>query len=292
VVVVVLLIVGVIWFAGSQLNHIDREAALVTSTPTPAFASDFVAVNSGLKVGDVVWRNNQGHFEVFGTVHALNNEELIAILKPDFDVTEVSYDEFFKSGQYFLRRKSQETTPTPTPSLASSGAAFYNKRGWDFYQKRDYDKAISDFNEAIRLDPNYARAYNNRGIVYGDKKEYDKAISDFNEAIRLDPNSAMAYDNRGNAYHDKKEYDKAISDLNEAIRLDPNYAKAYDNRGYAYNGKKEYDKAISDFNEAITLNPNYAKAYYNRGVAYRKQGNNAQARTDFDSAKKLGYPPQ
>ena len=219
VVVVVLLIVGVIWFAGSKLNHIDREAALVTPTPTPAFASDFVAVNSGLKVGDVVWRNNQGHFEVFGTVHALNNEELIAILKPDFDVTEVSYDEFFKSGQYFLRRKSQETTPTPTPSLASSGAAFYNKRGWDFYQKRDYDKAISDYNEAIRLDPNYARAYNNRGIVYGDKKEYDKAISDFNEAITLNPNYAKAYYNRGVAYRKKGNNAQALTDFDSAKKL-------------------------------------------------------------------------
>jgi tetratricopeptide (TPR) repeat protein len=75
---------------------------------------------------------------------------------------------------------------------------------------------------ANRLDP----AYNNRGISWLDKKEYDKDIGDFNEAIRLDPGYASAYNGRGYAWLDKKEYDKAIADFNEAVRLDPGNASA------------------------------------------------------------------
>ena len=63
--------------------------------------------------------------------------------------------------------------------------------------KQNYDKAIADYNESIRLDPKYAIAYNNRGDAWYHKKEYDKAIADFNEAIRLDPKTAVAYSNRG-----------------------------------------------------------------------------------------------
>ena len=67
--------------------------------------------------------------------------------------------------------------------------------------KKEYDKAIADYTEAIRLDPKYARAYNNRGDAWYGKKEYDKAIADYTEAIRLDPEIAEAYNNRGNAWY-------------------------------------------------------------------------------------------
>ena len=61
------------------------------------------------------------------------------------------------------------------------------------------------------------------------KKEYDKAITDYDEGIRLDPKDAYAYSCRGNAWLEKKEYDNAIRDFNEAISLDPKDAYAYYN---------------------------------------------------------------
>jgi tetratricopeptide (TPR) repeat protein/formylglycine-generating enzyme required for sulfatase activity len=179
---------------------------------------------------------------------------------------------------------------TPAPSVnARSDPGFYNNRGLSYFNKKEYDKAISDYNEAIRLQPNHAAAYNNRGNAYQAMKDYDKAISDYNEAIRLEPNYAVAYFKRGNAYEATKDYNKAISDYNEAVRLEPNHSVVYNSRGFAYYEKKDYDKAISDFNEAIRLEPNFALAYVNRGNAYRQQGNQAQAKADFDKAKELGY---
>ena len=77
-------------------------------------------------------------------------------------------------------------------------------------------------------------AYLNRGNAWYAKKEYDKAIADYDEAIRLDPKHAMAYNSRGNAWHAKKEYDKAIADYDEAIRLDPKHAVAYNGRAWLW----------------------------------------------------------
>jgi hypothetical protein len=79
-------------------------------------------------------------------------------------------------------------------------ASFYNARGVDFYEKKEYDKAIGEYDKAIRLDRNFALAYNNRGIAYYAKKEYEKAMSDCNEAIRLDPRNARKYYIRTNDY--------------------------------------------------------------------------------------------
>ena len=76
-----------------------------------------------------------------------------------------------------------------------------------------------------------ADEYCKRGAAYFDKGEYDKAIADCTEAIRLGPKHAKFYYNRGNAYGRKGEYDKAITDCTEAIRLDPKYALSYCGRG-------------------------------------------------------------
>jgi Tfp pilus assembly protein PilF len=81
------------------------------------------------------------------------------------------------------------------------------------------DKAISDYDEAIRLDPNVVLAYANRGLAYEQKGNFNKAISDFTEAIRRDPNLVPAYVGRGNAYLRTGNRAKANADFATASRL-------------------------------------------------------------------------
>src|SRR5216684_3591567 len=84
---------------------------------------------------------------------------------------------------------------------------------------------------------NRAKAYFNRGLAYSSKKDYDRAIADFSEAIRLDPKYAWTYANRGSIRTAKGEFDLAIADLTEAINLDPKYVWAWFLRGFAQHEK-------------------------------------------------------
>ena len=168
-------------------------------------------------------------------------------------------------------------------------AVTYNERGVAWDAKKDYGKAIEDYTEAIRLDPRLVVAFNNRGSSWSNKKDYDKAIKDYDEAIRLDPKHANAFNNRGIAWLNKKDYDKAIKDYDEAIRLDPKYARAFSNRGVAWSNKKDYDKAIKDYDEAIRLDPKNESALYNKACCYSLQGKPDLAFENLAKSLELGF---
>jgi tetratricopeptide (TPR) repeat protein len=157
----------------------------------------------------------------------------------------------------------------------------YYYRGIASLLKIDYDNAIADFTEVIRFNPASADAYDHRAFAYHRKGNTDRAIADFTEAIRLNPNYGDAYKYRSIDYDRKGDYDKAMADENEVIRLSPSMGELYDNRGVTYNHMGDYDKAIADFNEAIRLLPHYADPYHGRGVAYNAKGDHDKAMADF-----------
>jgi serine/threonine protein kinase/tetratricopeptide (TPR) repeat protein len=171
--------------------------------------------------------------------------------------------------------------------LDPDDSSAHNNRGNAYRELQQYDNALNDYNEALRLKPDNAFAHNGRGNVYEDTGQYDKAISDYAEAIRLKPDYALAYNGRGIAYDDLKQYDRAVNDYTEAIRLEPEYADAYNNRGNAYRDLKQYDRAISDYTVAIRLKPDYAFAYNGRGNAYEDSGHYDKAISDYTEAIRL-----
>lgn len=163
----------------------------------------------------------------------------------------------------------------------------YCNRGIAYREDIEYEKALNDFNRAIEIDPKYAEAYYNRGLTYYENDEYDKAFVDFNQAIKLNSNYADAFFARGMIYYKNKEdYDKALSDFDSTIKINPNHAEAFLNRGLIYdNVKKQYDKAMEDYTKVITIAPKkYDTAYNNRGVLYYNDDNYEQAVADFQQA--------
>ncbi len=97
--------------------------------------------------------------------------------------------------------------------------------------------------------------YTNRGVEYGLKSEFERAIADHDQAIKVDPKNPLAYNNRGNAYDGKREFDRAIADYDQAIKLDPKYAGALYNRGLAKQKKGDMVGGQADVAEARQLQP-------------------------------------
>ena len=142
-----MLILGLTWFAGSKLNHSGRESALVKPIPTP----ESTPVPQSTQIPH-------------STPFPWSVEELLRFDK----TTGIS-----------------QPTPTSTLSVVSPDSHFYANRAFDSYKKKDYAKAISDYNTAIRIDPNDATSYYNRGLAYRQQGENDKAQADFAKAKQL-----------------------------------------------------------------------------------------------------------
>jgi len=161
-----------------------------------------------------------------------------------------------------------------------------------YYDLEQYEKAISNYNKAIQLNPNDANTYNGRGLAYYDLEQYENAISNYNKAIQLNPNDANTYNGRGLAYYKLEQYKKAISDFKQAIELNLETARIFYFQGNAYKKLREYQKAISSYTRAIETD-NYwgegslADAYYKRSLTYKELGNINKARSNLEKAAEL-----
>jgi tetratricopeptide (TPR) repeat protein len=103
---------------------------------------------------------------------------------------------------------------------------YWGKQAGSNNQSQYYEKAISDFSNAIELNPNNEDAYFSRGFVYSNVGKNDKAVADYTQVITINPNNYSAYLNRDVAYSDMDLKDKAIADYNQAIALNPGNEEA------------------------------------------------------------------
>ena len=134
-------------------------------------------------------------------------------IPPEFWITEAKREAALATVRVITSENKTDggnNIETPAETVVASGKLHASKG--------QYNSAIVDFDEAIRLDPQHAVAFSDRGAAYDAKKDYDRAIADYSEAIRLVPHEAHAFFNRGDAYENKGDYDRAIADYGQTIR--------------------------------------------------------------------------
>ena len=137
-------------------------------------------------------------------------------------------------------------------------AETYTYLGNRAYGQGKYEEALQNYDQAMRVDPNYHSAYSHRGNAYLALNQYHQAISDYDRALELVPHNASTYIYRGLAYQKLGDLDKAISDYDHVITLDPHNVDAYLHRGYIYLREKGYQNCVharTDLEYVIELDP-------------------------------------
>jgi len=164
--------------------------------------------------------------------------------------------------------------------ISPDDAKAYLARGGFHIEQGNHEQAIDDLTVAIRLHPDVALNYTLRAFAHAERSQFDDAMVDVEEAIRLDPNSARTFSLRGSLRLRQRDLEGACDDYTQAIRCDPNSATPYFQRGVSRNRLRQYDQAISDFSDAIRLDPDNPTFYKHRSVAWRSKGEYRPALAD------------
>jgi tetratricopeptide (TPR) repeat protein len=190
---------------------------------------------------------------------------------------------------------------------------------------KQIDAALSDFDEALRLDPSDAQARFHRARLRRQKLDFDGARADLQAldqslppqadmrrrmgdlymAIHLPVQAVPQYDH-WIAAHPKQvdlhevlnsrcwaralanvDLDKALDDCNAALDAKPKRASYLDSRALVRLRQDDLRKAMADYDAALELDPKMAMSLFGRGVTHLRLGDKARGLADIAAAKAL-----
>lgn len=154
--------------------------------------------------------------------------------------------------------------------------------------KKEYDQAIEEFNNVLRLDPEDSGANNQLGYCYLYQGLYKHALEYFKKEVALSPDNANTYDCLADAYRGMGDIERMISSLKQGYTIDPKFPWAAEELVKSYAFKEDYNLAmewIKRLNDPFKNRPDYP--LYFKGLYNFLQGRMRQALTDLDDAIQL-----
>jgi tetratricopeptide (TPR) repeat protein len=177
---------------------------------------------------------------------------------------------------------------TDTVAKRPGNARAYNDMGDAWWSIGHLPEAISAYEKALQIQPDYPGAQNNLGCILANiPGRLSEAIGHFNEAFRLAPGYAKAHNNLGLILYKNGRISEAIVQLKEAVRINPDNAVVHNNLGVALDAVGRIPEAISQFEEAVWIDPDYEEAHYNLGVAFAQRGQIPEAIVQFEKAVRI-----
>jgi len=170
------------------------------------------------------------------------------------------------------------------PNSNTSTSMIFKKAkalGRDFFEKRDWTKAVLHFSRAVLLYPKDHMIFFWRGFANAELSNFQEALDDFSKSLILDPNDSTTLSNRGATYRDVGNHAKALEDLQLAIKFDPMSASAHNNMGVVFGDLGRISEAVDQYSKALDLDPWHIIALKNRGRRLQKMGMMEDARRDF-----------
>jgi tetratricopeptide (TPR) repeat protein len=187
----------------------------------------------------------------------------------------------------------REAAKTPLLKEYAAGIADVNdvqrlySRGMVELWQENWHSALTYFQKAIRINPDYAEAWFYVGYCYHQLGRYQDSIEACKQSIRIKPDNANVHYNLGVAYTKLGQIQDAIESFKQTIRINPDYAEAHYFLGVSYSSLGRHQEAIEIYKQAIRINPDYADACFCLGIAYGLLGQQQDAIESFKQAIRI-----
>lgn len=163
----------------------------------------------------------------------------------------------------------------------------YNNLGNALLQKGRVNEAIAQFNEALKIDPNYAVGQSNLGNALLRIGRTEESLAHIERALEIDPRNAEAENNLGNTLLQMGRMEEAATHYGKAIAIDPHYAEAYNNLGALFLQMGRFDESLANLQKALTIDPESPQAENNLGNTLLRMGRASEALAHYDKAVAL-----
>ncbi len=171
------------------------------------------------------------------------------------------------------------------PNLSGVNYGFIHVcRGDAFMQMHKYDKALMEYEEAVKHNPKEAGCYNALGNYYVQIKNFPKSIEYFQKALELKPESDSMLMNIGNSFAAQGLYDEARKYFEKALTFNPDIAEVYYNKSIEYNQKDDpmsIEMKMHYLDHCLELNPIFYRARLNKAATYKQMGENEKAINEY-----------
>jgi tetratricopeptide (TPR) repeat protein len=172
-------------------------------------------------------------------------------------------------GPHEITPESGAVIESKTPENAALGnpenAILWNNLGWQKWQSGAGTAALTDFDRAIELQPDYLQARVNRAALLRTLGHHEQSEQEYRKIITLDPQFAYAHYNLAVGLQEFQRFDEALEEIGKAIAIDQTDADFFVLRGVILEGLKRKPEALADFSWALSIDGNHARAYFMRG---------------------------
>ncbi|MBN1165829.1 MAG: tetratricopeptide repeat protein [Methanospirillaceae archaeon] len=240
-------------------------------------ALEIMGILFNYESGDTYRGTYQGHEILFNSksfvIHDTSTGEEKKVQRSDIlypEGTGLSGSELIwnRAGSDYLYEALKINNPfTGKKSHNSGEAGELNNRGTDLYNEKRYEEAILSFEQAVALDPAYAKAWNNMGLALNALGQFEEAEHAYNQAIVIDSSDAIAWSNLCRLLSDLGRYDEAMDACNTSIGINEGSAKTWNNMGLALYGNQRYEEAVLAFDKSLGLDPGDHAVLRNRNAA-------------------------
>ena len=136
----------------------------------------------------------------------------------------------------------------------------------------DIQSALNSAKDLIKNSPNEEILFNIIGACYGSLGDHNAAVKNYEKAIIIKPDYAKAHFNLGGAFQDIGQLSSSVKSYEKSIFVEPSYAEAHNNLGNVLRELGQLDSAISYYEKALAINPKYIEAHYSLGSIYEEIG--------------------